>query len=83
MTLAERIEAFPRGCRVQLSPAGRARGGAFTRAATGTVVGHSRQFDAIAVLRDGRKTSIMTWWGFWERVDGNAERSQALPLEVV
>lgn len=76
MTLAERIEAFPRGCRVQLSPAGRARGGAFTRASTGTVVGHSRQFDAIAVLRDGRKTPLMSYQGYWERAD-EAPRAEA------
>lgn len=68
MTLAERQEAFPRGCRVQLSRLGRGRGGAFTRSCTGVVIGHSRQFDAIAVQRDGRKTPIMSWWKYWERV---------------
>lgn len=68
MTLAERIEAFPVRCRVQLSARGRERGGAFIRCSTGVVIGHSRQFDAIIVRRDGRKTPITSYWGYWERV---------------
>lgn len=67
MTRAERIAAFPIGCRVQLSPVGRSHGP--TKAFTGTVVGHSYRHDAIVVKRDGRKATLLSWHGYWERAD--------------
>lgn len=68
VTRADRVREFPRGCRVQVSELGRAR--CISRLAPlGVVVGHSYRYDAILVRRDSRRVPVLSFCGYWERVD--------------
>lgn len=59
---------FPYGCRVQVSALARAKG--ISRLApSGVVVGHSHRRQAITVRRLGRRSTMLSYYAYWERVD--------------
>lgn len=77
MTYRERVAAFPKGCRVVLSPHGIKRG-ISKRAGHGVVVGHSFRFDALIIKRDGRRAPGAYHWSFWMRNPAMASMPSAV-----